>query len=689
MTSFKKLIDTPKTRLFTILSLGFLISAVIIELALLQPKLNYKFEAGQTLKTASHQFVIEPLDLTSEPGEILKNEDLWRFYSRQNEISRITSEETFIVEKNGSSSRVNPTKRTIADLSILFWIQIFVGFGALTISGGIWALRSRDLAATFFAASGFSTFLSAVTAAVYTTRDLAMATPLFRILQELNALGAIFFGISMIALFCTYPVRVFRWRTIIVLQSFIFSIAGLLFAFKISPDWGHVNFIMVLEMLLICLAIGFQFWLTRKNPKARASLIWLGLSVILGAGAFILFNTVPLVLNITPLNQGYAFLFFLIIYIGLAAGLTQFRLFDVGQWAFRFLFYALGAIVLVIFDASLVYFVGLDRAPALGFSLLVIGFIYLPLRDSVWYRFSKFNRLKPHELLNEALYVALASSSERRSQRWEDLLRKLFDPLEVNANESTVTQVEFSFDGLSMYLPPVAGASSLKLSYPDGGRSLFTSETRLLAQQIVVLIEQVDTNRDSYDRGVLEERRRMAQDLHDNVGARLLSALHIADEKMRPLLQDTMADIRSIVSVMSGEKMTLDQLLADVRAEAFQRLEKMGIKINWPISNNTGQLLTYSQQKTLRSVFREVISNVIRHSKATQFDFKIKMNADFFEIFITDNGLGFSPEVLAGEISGHGLKNLRQRLQDIRGEFHFSTSETGASIRISIPLEKI
>lgn len=688
MAVWQEIFDAPGKRLASVLIFGFAVSALVVGVALRQSVWETSFVAGDVLSSERGEIALEPLDLMAEPGEIVRHEELFRFYARQDQILAVTENIPVTLKRGESTSVLTPRKAGLEDLPVLFWVQVLVGLGALGISGWIWALRSRDLACRLFVGSGLSVFVSALPSAVYTTRPLAIPSSTFRVLEEFNALGAAAFGVAMIALFLIYPVRLPHWRKLAIGQAVFFTVWTGLFIAKLTPEDANITLIIAVLMLLICVAIGAQFVATKGDPAARASLTWLGLSVLTGAGAFVVFNTVPLLLKMTPLNQGYAFLFFLIIYLGLAAGLTRYRLFEVGQWAFRFLFYAAGAVFLVLLDAALIFVVGMERLPALGLTLLAVGFLYLPFRDLLWRSFSRHGRMEPHEMLAGALHVAFAPSSAERAGRWQNLLRRVFDPLEMQAAPARIDKVQIVDDGLTLLVPSVASAPPLRLSYPWSGRSLYNPPSRELARQIVSLIEQAESNRDAYDRGVSEERRRMAQDLHDDVGARLLTGLSLADDKIRPTLQGALADIRSIVSGMTGEKIDLGRLLDELRYECARRLTAANVELEWPLTEGTeSRSLDYRQSKAIGSALREIVSNVIRHSGAGRLEISVEHAGSELSISIRDDGKGIPEDVRQGDGGGFGLKSLRRRLEDVGGRFHIESGGKGVFIRLSMPYE--
>jgi two-component system sensor histidine kinase DevS len=682
----------PSFRLASILALGLLSALIAITLATRQIRFDYDFALGVILKADTGSMSIEALDLIGEPGEISDDGESRRFFERQDLLSRFLQSPSLIAIKNGQARALTPQAPSISQLPAVFWIQIAVGLGAFLISAWVWCLRPKDKGAGLFFVSGMATLMFTFAAAIYTTRELALPAGIFRPLVAMNEFGASLFGISVLALFTIYPYRFARYRLFIGTQALFFGVWTACAILDIIPAWAGVNLITLMEMLGICVAILAQFRATRGDPKARASLTWLGLSVLIGAGIFIAFNATPLALGQeAALEQAYGFLSFLFIYIGLAAGIYRFRLFEVGRWGYRFLFYVLGAFLLLALDAALILVIGLDRLPALGVSFFVLSLFYLPLRDSIESRIRPGSQLKAHELLEEILHVAFAPTAALRLERWHFLVRKVFDPLELVPMVPAASAVQIENHGLSLILPEVGDIPSLKISYQSSGRSLFSSDSCQLARQIVDLIGQAESSRKAYDRGVFEERRRMAQDLHDDVGARLLTALYQSDATVRPTLEAVLADIREIVSEASDKGMPLAEVLADLRYETSRRLAAARIDLEWPLDLDHPQFhqtLSWREHKTLRSGFRELISNVIRHAEASSVKVALECHDDFLQIQVDDNGKGIPQRVLNGENQGNGIRNLRQRMHALGGSCDWDLSGARSSVLLKIPYGK-
>lgn len=632
-------------------------------------------------------------DVQAEPDGMPTYSAMSDFYDRQGMLAVLMKQpelEVHLRDANGVSvvTTVAPAPRPLWSLPISFWVQISTGASSVLIAGWAWALRPRQLAPALFAISGLGVMLTTLSSAYYAHRGLALPAEAYAWLVPVNHLGIFCFGGGLVALFLVYPRRLvdprWLWLTPAVLGPYLIA-DSLRIVFE-AKLYYNVALSLIVAMLV---AIMVQWWATRHHPDERAVLGWFGLSVALGMGIFAFLASVPGLLGINyPLVQHAAAGSLVLIYAGLALGLRRYRLFELGEWAYRVLFFAVGSFLLLALDAALIAGLNIDTIPALGVSLMLVALLYLPLRDWVWRRLFVRQRIEQHEVFSAAMDVAFARGPADSATRWHALLARLFDPLETAATTEADGAPAVSEDGIVMLLPPVAGAPGLRLSYPFGGRGLFQPVHLALATQLVALTVRAAESREAYMRGVGEERRRMARDLHDDVGARLLTGLHTADGATRPTLQAALSDIRAIVSGLAGEEASLDRVLAETRHEAARRLEAAEIALDWPLPETEVEAiqLDYRLHKALTSAVREIVSNVIRHSGAGRFTVAATLSPGHLALRFADDGRGLPSEALAGETTGFGLRNLRHRIEDIGGHLRFDASPSGTAVTLDIPL---
>lgn len=635
-------------------------------------------------------------DLVPEPDSLGSYAEYHQFLDRQSTLADIMAsavvdlqlQDVFTGEQY--TAQAHTGRRSVLSLTDGFWLQALTGMASVLIAGWVWALRPRHVGPNMFLLSAIGLMTATATSAIYANRELALPAEVFTSLVPINHAGVIAFSFAMIALLLNYPRQIIppKWLWLLA----VFGVGFLTFdMFEIELGMGpsQLYVLIATATFFIAFLIGLQWWRTRDNPSDRAALGWLGLSIIAGAGAYTLLGVAPILLNLPfGLPQSHVTAVLLIIYIGLAFGLSRYRLFELGDWSFRVLFYTVGALLLLAVDALVVYLLNIDVAPALGIALILVGFVYLPTRDWIWRRATVGRRIEQDELFSSALDVAFAGSPAESAIRWRALLKRLFDPLEIVENNALASSPSTTDDGLVMQLPAVAGSPPLRLTYPFAGRGLFSPNHLKLATDLVALTERADEGRAAYMRGVGEERRRMARDLHDDVGARLLTGLHTADETTRPTLQAALSDIRAIVSGLAGDEANLDRVFAETRHEAARRLEAAGIALHWPLADGDLDLiqLDYRLHKAMTSAVREIVSNVIRHSQATSLTVRPALAPDRLSLVFSDNGQGLPTEALAGETQGYGLRNLRHRIEDVGGHLSFSSGQPGTVIAFDIPL---
>ncbi len=634
---------------------------------------------------------LEATDLIEEPDSLDSYALIERFLERQSEFAGILRRDAvrvhFTDPATGARGTADlaPQTRPVRSLPIAFWVQLFSGLAGFWTGAWVWSLRRGDLASLMFALSGAGLMLSALPAAIYSTRELAIEGDLFTLLGALNHAGVHVFGGALIALFLLYPRRlVAPVRLValpIVLGAWLWADVA-----RAAPDPAIGMYVpMLAEMATIVALVVIQARRIRNSPAERAALRWLGLSVIVGAGAFVTGIAMPLLLGNEPvLSQGFAFAFFLIIYGGIALGIRHYRLFDLGEWSFRVAFYVFGALLLLALDAALLWLLNVERTTALGASLLFIAFLYLPLRDGLASRITGKRGIARHELFSSVLEVAFAATPAQRSEGWRQLLARLYDPLEIGPAADAPAVLRSEADGTEMVFPATADSPPLRLRYPGAGRGLFDTADLKLAQELVRLIEEAEHSRGAYDRGAVEERQRIARDLHDDVGGRLLTGMHGAEVATRHILQSALSDIRSIVSGLNGERVPLNLVLADARHEAARRLEAAAISLDWPIPENDDAdniLLDYRQAKTLTSCIRESVTNIIRHAGARTVRTQITVAADSLSLSVSDDGRGFAQA--AGE--GFGLRNIRQRTEAVAGAATIRSGAAGTTVTIAMP----
>ena len=579
---------TPADRLFyAILGLSLALIAVIY-CAVNQPSSHLRFEVKERQKISvfdgqrlilqnvdsvaissaggENRILLNANDFTEDPHFVATYPEMQQFFIKQSQVHQLMSQHQHIFLQSGDHSSSTPypvniqPKRTLRDLPFEFWFQLAVSSIGFLLGCWIWALRPNEIAPRVFALLNAAYPVFAFSAAIYSTRDLALNAELFRVLVAINTGGALLYGCALISLFLVYPKQLIRTQWLWAIPIF-FSGWWLLDTLFLLPEPSMGGDLPVtLQMLGAILCMVWQWRANRHDPRAKVALRWFALWILVSSGAFVFLVQSTQLLDIQlNMSQAYSFGFFLFVTIGIAIGLKRYQLFSLDRWAFGILYWLAGAILLVLLDAFLVMM--LSPLMSLSLAILICGLIWLPVRGWLQARLLQRKKLSDSELFERILQVSFAVNEQERQLQWKALLNDLFQPLNLEISEhENNSQIEDN--GLVMYTPQVAGLAAMRLSYPQQGRRLFNAYDQQLVQNLLPFLAQAVESRVAYDNGVREERHRIARDLHDDLGAKLLSGLYQKDvDQAKQAIRQAIAEMRTIVNGLLGTGVELNMVL--------------------------------------------------------------------------------------------------------------------------------
>jgi len=197
---------------------------------------------------------------------------------------------------------------------------------------------------------------------------------------------------------------------------------------------------------------------------------------------------------------------------------------------------------------------------------------------------------------------------------------------------------------------------------------------------------------------VLEERTRIARDIHDALGHSLTSLIvqlqavrymlqdgpPLAQEAVRNMLgvaKQSLDEIRSSVHTLAMDKTSLG--LTPLRALLSQAEKYTGVKMEL-FCDDLDILPSQEVTITFYRILQEAITNSLRHSDAKKIEVVIELLGDNIYFSIRDDG---SITDSASIKPGFGLNGIRERLQKINGRLHYFVREPhGFQLNVEIPL---
>lgn len=204
------------------------------------------------------------------------------------------------------------------------------------------------------------------------------------------------------------------------------------------------------------------------------------------------------------------------------------------------------------------------------------------------------------------------------------------------------------------------------------------------------------------ERAMENERRRIAQDLHDDLGASLTELGLFAEAHRRaattteePALNYLSARARALVSSLDAivwavnpANDSLDHLVAYV-GELFQELFRVSaIRVRLDLAPEIPRLpLRAEERSDIFLTTKEAMNNILKHSGATEAFLRVRMHGRELRITLQDNGRGFDPHT-AATAGGNGLANMRARIARARGRVEWRTAPgQGTEITIVVSFD--
>mgnify|MGYP002621574716 FL=1 len=194
-----------------------------------------------------------------------------------------------------------------------------------------------------------------------------------------------------------------------------------------------------------------------------------------------------------------------------------------------------------------------------------------------------------------------------------------------------------------------------------------------------------------YLQGLLDERQRIAEELHDNLSAKL-SAMKIQvsgkitseDEfrlKTMRDLDDLRQDVQNISHAISpillkskGLKKTLDEFILKIEDSAMDMVFDYELAVD-------DEHISSPHLEILYFTILELINNALKHAQTSFLKLEVKEDGDFYTLVVEDRGIGFDIDKVQG---GLGLSSIRQRADFLNGSFHIEALEKGTKSTFTI-----
>ncbi|HET9496396.1 MAG TPA: GAF domain-containing protein [Chloroflexia bacterium] len=228
-----------------------------------------------------------------------------------------------------------------------------------------------------------------------------------------------------------------------------------------------------------------------------------------------------------------------------------------------------------------------------------------------------------------------------------------------------------------------------------------------IADQAAVAVENARLVKQAQGKAALEERQRLARELHDSVTQELFSisltarSIQMLLERsgnltdsvrdkmldLRNLTQGALAEMRALIFELRPGALEEEGLLQAIRkhAAAVQGREMMQIDV---VTGEGGiPRLKPAAEEALYRVVQEALHNVVKHARASSVTVSLAVEDGGLVVRVTDDGLGFDPGAVP---VGHmGLDTMRQRVAALSGDYNVDSAPgRGTTVQVRVPLDE-
>lgn len=667
---------------------------------------------GDAGRSAEIESVIQLDSIVSveAPSMLSRQEDLERFFALQNRIWALLDkamdqgQAVEVQRADGSwmSREVRP--RQWGELGWLYWVPLLCGMVPFVVGMGVCTWRWQSVGARFLGLASLMAPLALAEVAVVTGR-LWLLPPWFaetgQIFVRCTSLVAVW-AFTMMMLHYPTPLRHARaWTRASAALLLVLLVLNVV-QWPDNQALRYKLWLVVASVGLIGLSIR-QSLVHRDDPVHRAAGRWLAASALVAFSVVIYAFVISLVYDVQVVSNSYRWVSVPLLYVGLMVSVGRANLFELERWWVPLCLWYLGGTLVVLTDLMLVAWLKVDAGAAISLALLVIGWLYFPARQWLLSRLQQSSRPRVSSYMADLIGAVNAGLAGERSARqaWRNLLERVFDPMAmtcetVDTEGATQAQGVRILDmGRELQVPDVGGQGVWRLTLARRGRQLFTDDHIQVAGQLWQLLDLGLSQQRQTQAAVEQERQRIASDLHDDLGSKLLGIVQAAGaDATAGLARQALEEMRQSVRGMAGRPVLASDVLADWRAELVSRLDAAGFTVQWEAPEPPVDLILSPRvHLQLTRVLREAVSNVVRHSGGRKCRVGILFSGEVIALDVEDDGRDLpaaDPAPGTGLPGGLGLANIERRARKLGGRHRFARSSLGGlRVHVTVPLEGV
>ncbi|MWV16367.1 histidine kinase [Pseudomonas sp. L-22-4S-12] len=228
-----------------------------------------------------------------------------------------------------------------------------------------------------------------------------------------------------------------------------------------------------------------------------------------------------------------------------------------------------------------------------------------------------------------------------------------------------------------------------------GGLTLSIEEHRLADSRLQALNQRIISLQE-------EERSRVSRELHDGISQLLVSIkfqFELADHELETGSASGLATLRQATERLGGAIGEIRRISHDLRPSLLDTLglpaaigqlatefeQRCGLAVIYRNRLADAQLPDATAVALFRIV-QEALTNIERHARASTVHIDLDADAQGVQLRVQDDGVGFNPRKIEQMPGGIGLRNIRERVEHLGGQFSLSSNSGQTGMRVLLPV---
>lgn len=248
----------------------------------------------------------------------------------------------------------------------------------------------------------------------------------------------------------------------------------------------------------------------------------------------------------------------------------------------------------------------------------------------------------------------------------------------------------------------IAMTSDFRKNFTDNDIVLY----KAIGSQIGIAVENAQLYSQAQLVAALEERNRLARDLHDSVTQTLFSITLTAEsaramlikkperveaqlDRLQVMARGALAEMRALIFQLRPAALEEQGLITALQKHIESVKVKEHLDIEFDVFGE--RRLSNEHEQTLYRITQEALNNIMKHAQASKVLIKLTIDDQQAELAIHDNGVGFSPQEVVNsgstERKSLGMTSMRERAELAGGALHVESKPgEGTKIRVILPL---